>query len=74
MSGHLGQTSHVRQLDVPDYPWADLMALFVEHGFDGWILLEAHGDVKPDEVAGKLRQQCALFQTYLAQAVQTAAD
>lgn len=36
-----GQTAHVRELDLGDYPYAKLMELFVAMDYEGWILLEA---------------------------------
>ena len=41
-----GDTAHVRQLDGRQYPYAKLMNLFVQMGYDGWILLEGHGHPK----------------------------
>jgi sugar phosphate isomerase/epimerase len=41
-----GETAHVRALDSKDYPFADLIALFVETDYRGWILLEGSGTPK----------------------------
>ena len=41
-----GQTAHVRALDSKDYPFADLIALFVQTDYRGWILLEGSGTPK----------------------------
>jgi len=35
-----GATAHVRELNVGKYPYRELMSLFVEMDYDGWILLE----------------------------------
>ena len=41
-----GQTVHVRALDSRDYPFGDLIALFVRTDYRGWILLEGGGTPK----------------------------
>jgi len=41
-----GETAHVRALDSKDYPFADLIALFVATDYRGWILLEGSGTPK----------------------------
>ncbi len=41
-----GDTAHVRALDSKDYPFADLIALFVATDYRGWLLLEAGGSPK----------------------------
>ena len=66
---YFGQTAHVRQLDAPDYPWDQLMKLFVASEYDGWVMLEAHGDGTPANVADRLQAQKALFDKYRDQAV-----
>jgi sugar phosphate isomerase/epimerase len=64
----LGQTAHIHQLDQPDYPWAELFRLFVQHGFRGWMLLEASGEVPRAELVARLREQRGLFDQLLQQA------
>jgi hypothetical protein len=66
---YFGQTAHVRQLDDADYPWDRLIELFIAHQYDGWVLLEAHGEVPPAQVADKLRQQSTLFRRHADQAM-----
>jgi len=61
-----GATAHVRPLDSRDYPFQDLIALFVKMDYRGWILLEAGGD-PPDRVKA-LAGQARLFQEMVAQA------
>ncbi len=36
-----GDTVHIRELNVGEYPYQQLMNLFVKIKYDGWILLEA---------------------------------
>ncbi len=38
---YFGDTVHIRELNVGEYPYQQLMNLFVEMKYDGWILLEA---------------------------------
>jgi sugar phosphate isomerase/epimerase len=61
-----GGTAHVRTFDSPDYPWAELIRLFVKANYAGWILLEASTKV-PDRVAG-LAQQARMFRELVAKA------
>ncbi len=67
---HFGQTAHIRALENEDYPFAELIGLFVGMDYDGWLLLEARGDVKPHEVPEKLKHQKAVFDKYVAMAQQ----
>jgi len=51
-----GRTVHVREFNVGDYPYPDLMAKFVKDDYDGWILLECR--TKPaDRVAAMIEQR-----------------
>lgn len=52
----LGQTAHVRELNLGTYPYQQLMDLFVAMDYSGWILLECR--TKPaDRVAALARQR-----------------
>ncbi len=52
----LGQTAHVRELNLGTYPYQQLMDLFVAMDYTGWILLECR--TKPaDRVAALARQR-----------------
>lgn len=51
-----GDTVHIREMNVGDYPYADLMKLFVSTGYSGWILLEARTD-PADKVAAMVEQR-----------------
>jgi len=47
-----GDTVHVRELNIGDYPYQQLISLFVKMNYKGWILLERKvkmtlGDVSP---------------------------
>lgn len=61
-----GATAHVRRLDSSDYPFAELIRLFVKMDYRGWILLEAHDE--PKDLVAALVQQRELFHKMLAQA------
>ncbi len=54
-----GATAHVRELDTPGYPWAELIGLLVKMDYRGWVLLEARG--KPEDRIAALIQQRELF-------------
>ncbi|HUT22957.1 MAG TPA: TIM barrel protein [Sumerlaeia bacterium] len=65
-----GATAHVRELDKGDYPYQDLMALFVETDYAGWILLEARHPIPTDRVSALIRQR-ETWETMLAAAQAT---
>lgn len=66
VKGRLGATAHVRPFTSPDYPWADLIALFVKANYKGWILLEAATNV-PDRVVA-LAEQVRMYYDLVAKA------
>ena len=59
-------TVHVREFNVGDYPYQELMNLFVGMDYDGWILLEARTNPK-DRVAA-LNEQREIFHEMVANA------
>lgn len=54
-----GDTVHVRELNVGDYPYPELFRLFSEMDYQGWILLEAR--TQPADRVAALREQLGLF-------------
>ena len=52
-------TAHIRELNIGDYPYAQLMKLFVSMNYQGWILLEAR--TKPTDPIAALIEQRELF-------------
>ena len=52
----LGMTTHVRALDLDDYPYQRLFELLLETHYQGWALLEAH-DVREDRVQAMIEQR-----------------
>lgn len=56
-----GDTVHIREMNVGDYPYEPLMKLLVESKYQGWILLEAR--TKPADKVKALIEQRELFET-----------
>ncbi len=52
----LGDTVHVRELDLGDYPYRRLMKLFLGIQYDGWFLLECRTN-PPDKVKALIHQR-----------------
>ena len=65
LSKWFGDTVHVREFNVGDYPYADLFKLFSGMNYDGWILLEAR--TKPTDRIVALREQLEIFKSLVAQ-------
>jgi hypothetical protein len=61
-----GDTVHVRELNIGDYPYQQLMNLFTSMKYNGWILLEARTEPK-DRVAA-MKEQLAVFNEMVAKA------
>ena len=61
-----GDTAHVRELNIGDYPYQELMNLFVRMDYRGWILLEAR--TKPADRVKALAEQYAVFRQMVANA------
>jgi sugar phosphate isomerase/epimerase len=57
---------HIRELNIGDYPYQELMNLFVAMDYDGWILLEAR--TKPDDRVKALAEQRQVFEEMVAKA------
>ena len=64
----LSHTTHVRQLDSTDYPFADLIKLFVKTDYQGWLLLEAGGKKPPEDRILAMIHQRELFESMVAAA------
>ena len=61
-----GTTCHVRELNIGDYPYQDLMTLFVQMDYHGWILLEAR--TKPEKPIEALLEQRQVFEQMVLKA------
>lgn len=58
-----GDTVHVRELNIGDYPYAKLMKLFQSVHYEGWILLEARTD--PQDKVAAMTEQRLVFESML---------
>ncbi|WP_163322556.1 sugar phosphate isomerase/epimerase family protein [Draconibacterium mangrovi] len=56
---YFGHTVHIRELNVGDYPYQQLMDLFVGMKYDGWILLEAR--TSPTDRISAMKEQLDIF-------------
>jgi len=54
-----GDTVHIRELNVGDYPYQQLMDLFVGMKYKGWILLEAR--TQPADSIAAMKEQLEVF-------------
>ena len=59
-----GDTVHIRELNIGDYPYKQLMHLFGNMNYDGWILLEAR--TKPEDRIAAMKEQLDVFNTMIA--------
>lgn len=59
-----GATVHIRELNVDDYPYQQLMNLFVGMNYKGWILLEAR--TNPEDRIAAMKEQLEVFNTMIA--------
>ncbi len=57
---------HIRELNIGDYPYQELMNLFVAMDYDGWILLECR--TKPKDRVKALAEQRQVFKEMVAKA------
>ena len=61
-----GATVHIRELNVGDYPYQELMNLVVAIDYAGWILLEAGG--QPKDRVKALADQRRIWEEMVAKA------
>jgi sugar phosphate isomerase/epimerase len=61
-----GATAHVRELNLGDYPYAEVIGLFVKMDYAGWILLECR--TKPEDRVAALGEQRRVFEEMVAAA------
>lgn len=60
-----GDTVHVREFNVGNYPYPELFRLFLGMNYKGWILLEAR--TKPADRVAALSEQLQLFNALASQ-------
>jgi sugar phosphate isomerase/epimerase len=61
-----GDTVHVRELNLTDYPYQQLIDLLVATNYDGWVLLE--GRIMPKEPIQAMIEQREVFAQRVAKA------
>lgn len=66
VKNRLGDTVHVREFNVGDYPYQDLVNLFVKNNYEGWILLECR--TEPADRVAAMKEQFDLFNTMVKKA------
>ncbi len=54
-----GDTVHIRELNEGDYPYQQLMNLFMKMNYEGWILLEAR--TEPEDRIVAMKEQLDVF-------------
>jgi sugar phosphate isomerase/epimerase len=66
VKNRFGNTAHVRELNIGNYPYQELMNLFVKIDFPGWILLECR--TNPEDRVGAMIEQREVWQKMIAKA------
>ena len=61
---YFGDTVHVRELNDESYPYQQLMDLFVNMKYKGWILLEAR--TEPADRVAAMKEQLGIFNEMIA--------
>jgi sugar phosphate isomerase/epimerase len=54
-----GDTVHVREMNLGDYPYQEVFNLFAGLNYDGWILLEAR--IEPEDRIAAMKEQLSVF-------------
>lgn len=66
VKNRFGDICHVRELNVGDYPYQQLMNLFVKMDYSGWILLECRTD--PQDKVAALKEQRKVWEEMIIKA------
>lgn len=61
-----GDTCHVREFNVGEYPYQQLMDLFVGIDFGGWILMENR--TTPDDIVAGMHEQRKIWEEMISKA------
>ena len=64
-----GDTVHVRELNIGEYPYQQLFNLFTGIRYEGWILLEAR--TEPEDRVVAMKEQLSVFNKLIANAENT---
>lgn len=63
VANRLGDTVHVRELNIGDYPYQQLFNLLTSASYSGWILLEAR--TQPPDLVAAMEEQRHVFEGML---------
>lgn len=66
VKNRFGDICHVRELNVGDYPYQQLMDMFVAMDYDGWVLLECRTD--PSDKVAALKEQRLVWEGMIKRA------
>lgn len=66
VKNRFGDICHVRELNMGDYPYQELMNLFVKMDYAGWILLECRTD--PTDKVVALKEQRKVWEAMITKA------
>lgn len=69
LKDRFGTVTHVRELDDAEYPYKELIKLFVDMNYRGWIMLEGRTD--PADKIQALIEQRNLFEQMVEKALNT---
>ncbi len=64
VKNRIGDTVHVREMNIGSYPYQELMSLFVKMNYNGWILLECRTD--PADKVKAMIEQRELMEKWIA--------
>jgi sugar phosphate isomerase/epimerase len=62
-----GDTAHVREFNVGDYPYQQLMNMFVKMDYEGWILLECR--TEPADIVKAMIEQRQIWEKMVEKAM-----
>ena len=68
LKDRFGDTVHIREINIGDYPYQELFNLMVKMNYQGWILLEAR--TKPEDRVAAMQEQLSIFNQMIANAKQ----
>ena len=63
---YFGETVHVREFNVGEYPYQDLFDLLVDMDYGGWILLECR--TNPEDRIAAMKEQRKLMKKMIKRA------
>lgn len=66
VKNRIGDITHVREMNIGNYPYGQLMELFVKMDYKGWILLECRTD--PADKVAALKEQRQVWKDMIAKA------